>query len=52
MLCSGILEENPKVSQLEDERFNRMEHFYDTDDIDPNTFEDLVTSNDEKVKER
>lgn len=46
----GMLEENPKVSQLEDDRFNRMEHFYGSDDIDPDTFEDLEIGDDGKVK--
>jgi small nuclear ribonucleoprotein (snRNP)-like protein len=28
-----MLDENPKVNQLEDDRFNRMEHFYGSDEI-------------------
>jgi len=48
----GVLEENPKVTQLEDERFNRMEHFYGTDEIDPDTVEDLDLGHDGKVKQK
>ncbi|CAF0809537.1 unnamed protein product [Rotaria sp. Silwood1] len=44
-----MLDENPKVTQLEDERFNRMEHFYGTDEIDPDTFEDLDIGDDGKA---
>jgi hypothetical protein len=47
---SDALDENPKVNQLEDDRFNRMEHFYGTDEIDPETLEDLDLGDDGKVK--
>jgi hypothetical protein len=46
----GVLDETPKVNQLEDDRFNRMEHFYGTDEIDPETLEDLDLGDDGKVK--
>ncbi len=49
-LYLGILDENPKTNQLEDDRFNRMEHFYGTDEIDPETLEDLDIGDDGKVK--
>lgn len=45
----GLLDETPKVSQLEDDRFSRMQHFYGSDDIDPETLEDLESGNDGKV---
>jgi hypothetical protein len=45
----GLLDENPKLSQLEDDRFSRMEHFYGADDIDPETLEDLELGDDGKV---
>jgi hypothetical protein len=51
VLFLGMLEENPKVTQLEDDRFNRMEHFYGSDDLDPETLEDLDLGDDGKVKE-
>jgi hypothetical protein len=44
------LDENPKVNQLEDDRFSRIEHFYGSDDIDPETLEDLDIGDDGKVK--
>ncbi|CAF2363792.1 unnamed protein product [Rotaria sp. Silwood2] len=44
-----MLDENPKVTQLEDERFNRMEHFYGTHEIDPDTLEDLDLGDDGKA---
>lgn len=50
MLILGSLDENPKVSQLEDDRFTRMEHFYGSDEIDPETLEDLELGDDGKVK--
>ena len=37
------------MTQLEDDRFNRMEHFYGADDIDPETLEDLELGDDGKV---
>jgi hypothetical protein len=45
-----MLDENPKVNQLEDDRFNRMEHFYGSDEIDPETLEDLDLGDDGKVR--
>ncbi|CAF1038237.1 unnamed protein product [Rotaria sp. Silwood1] len=45
--CS--LDENPKVSQVEDDRFSRMEHFYGSDEIDPETLEDLEVGDDGKA---
>jgi len=45
-----MLDEAPKVTQLEDDRFNRMEHFYGSDDIDAETFEELDLGDDGKVK--
>jgi hypothetical protein len=45
-----MLEEIPKVNQLEDDRFNRMEHFYGTEEIDPETLEDLDIGDDGKVR--
>lgn len=45
----GMLDDVPKVTQLEDERFNRMQHFYGTDEIDPDTIEDLDLGDDGKV---
>ncbi len=45
-----VLDETPKVNQLEDDRFNRMEHFYGSDEIDPGTLEDLDLGDDGKVK--
>ncbi len=53
LFCSfsvGMLDENPKVNQLEDDRFNRMEHFYGSDEIDPETLEDLDLGDDGKVR--
>ncbi|UJR25408.1 hypothetical protein I4U23_006755 [Adineta vaga] len=44
-----MLEETPKISQLEDERFNRMQHFYDADETDPSTLEDLDLGEDGKA---
>jgi hypothetical protein len=44
------LDENPKVNQLEDDRFSRIEHFYGSEDIDPETLEDLDLGDDGKVK--
>jgi small nuclear ribonucleoprotein (snRNP)-like protein len=44
-----VLDETPKVNQLEDDRFNRMEHFYGTDEIDPETLEDLDLGDDGKA---
>ena len=46
----GLLDETPKTNQLEDERFSRMEHFYDSNEIDPETLEDLDLGDDGKVK--
>lgn len=46
-----MLDETPKVNQLEDDRFNRMEHFYGSDELDPETLEDLELGDDGKVKE-
>lgn len=45
----GLLDETPKTNQLEDERFSRMEHFYDSNEIDPETLEDLDLGDDGKV---
>jgi hypothetical protein len=45
----GILDDNPKSTQLEDDRFNRMKHFYDADEIDPETLEDFDLGDDGKV---
>lgn len=50
MLHLGMLEEATKVTQLEDDRFNRMEHFYGADELDPDTFEDLEIGEDGKVR--
>lgn len=44
-----MLDETPKVNQLEDDRFNRMEHFYGSDELDPDTLEDLDLGDDGKV---
>jgi hypothetical protein len=44
------LDENPKVSQLEDDRFSRIEHFYGSEDVDPETLEDFALGDDGKVK--
>jgi hypothetical protein len=49
-LYVGLLDENPKTNQLEDDRFSRIEHFYGSDDIDPETLEDLDLGDDGKVK--
>ncbi len=46
----GLLDENPKVNQLEDDRFSRIQHFYGSDEIDPETLEDLDLGDDGKVK--
>jgi hypothetical protein len=46
----GLLDENPKVNQLEDDRFSRMQHFYGSEEIDPETLEDLDLGDDGKVK--
>lgn len=46
----GLLDETPKTSQLGDDRFSRMEHFYDPNEIDPETLEDLDLGDDGKVK--
>ena len=46
----GSLDENPKVSQLENDRFSRMERFYGSDEIDPETLEVLDLGDDGKVK--
>jgi hypothetical protein len=46
----GSLDETPKVNQLEDDRFSRMQHFYGSEDIDPETLEDLDLGDDGKVK--
>ena len=48
----GLLDETPKVNQLEDERFSRMEHFYDPNEVDPETLEDLDLGDDGKVNFR
>ncbi|CAF5175560.1 unnamed protein product, partial [Rotaria magnacalcarata] len=45
--CS--LEENPKATPLEDDRFSRMEHFYGSDEVDPETLEDLEIGDDGKA---
>jgi hypothetical protein len=45
-----MLEDNPKINQLEDDRFNRMEHFYGSEEIDPETLEDLDLGDDGKVR--
>lgn len=37
------------MTQLEDDRFSRMEHFYGADDIDVETLEDLDLGDDGKV---
>jgi hypothetical protein len=50
LLYIGSLDENLKVNQLEDDRFSRMEHFYGSDEIDPETLEDLDLGDDGKVK--
>lgn len=47
--CLGSLDETPKVTQLEDDRFNRMEHFYGSDEIDPESLEDFELGDDGKV---
>jgi len=52
LLYIGSLDENLKVNQLEDDRFSRMEHFYGSDEIDPETLEDLDLGDDGKVKKR
>ncbi|CAF0972385.1 unnamed protein product [Adineta ricciae] len=44
-----MLEETSKVSQLEDDRFNRMQHFYDPDEIDSSTLEYLDLGDDGKA---
>ena len=49
--CLDLLDENPKVNQLEDDRFSRMEHFYGSDEIDPETLEDLDLGGDGKVNQ-
>jgi len=49
-LSAGMLEDNPKINQLEDDRFNRMEHFYGSEEIDPETLEDLDLGDDGKVR--
>jgi hypothetical protein len=46
----GLLDETPKVTQLEDDRFSRMEHFYGADDIEPDMLQDLELGNDGKVR--
>lgn len=48
-LFVGLLDETPKVSQLEDDRFSRMQHFYGSDEVDPETLEDLELGDDGKV---
>ena len=50
--CLGSLDETPKVTQLEDDRFNRMEHFYGSDEIDPESLEDFELGDDGKVIEK
>ena len=47
----GSLDETPKVTQLEDDRFNRMEHFYGSDEIDPESLEEFELGDDGKVTE-
>ena len=49
---SGLLEENPKVTQFEDDRFSRMEHFYGADDIDSEALEDLELGDNGEVSQR
>lgn len=44
-----MLDETPKVNQLEDDRFNRMEHFYGSDEAGPDTLEDFDLGDDGKV---
>lgn len=44
-----MLEETPKVTQLGDERFSRMQHFYDSDEVDPGTLEELESGSDGRV---
>ena len=48
--CLGMLEETSKLSQLGDDRFNRIQHFYDTDEIDPATIGYLDLGDDGKVR--
>lgn len=50
--CLGMLEETSKVSQLEDDRFNRMQHFYGADEIDSSTSDYLDLGDDGKVRRR
>ena len=44
-----MLEETPKANQLEDDRFNRMEHFYGSDEMEADMLEDLELGDDGKV---
>ena len=48
-LCTGVLDEMPKVTQLEHDRFSRMQHFYDGDDVDSEALEELGLNDDGKV---
>lgn len=40
----------PKVTQLEHDRFSRMQHFYDGEDVDSEVLGELESNDDGKVK--
>jgi len=44
-----LLDEMPKVTQLEHDRFSRMQHFYDGDDVDSEALEELELTDDGKI---